>query len=113
MSRAVTLTTLILICQLRSSSLEMISKEDSKNLISKSERSTTTSPISKLDMSSGFARLESQVSFVSHDPEAERRLRDRWNAFVAETTKELDFDLKVLRKTKVFNIKELYSETRF
>ena len=120
MCRAVTLTTLILICQLRSSCLEMISKEDSKNRISRPERSTTSSPISKLDISSGFSRLdlESQVSFVSHDPEAERRLRDRWNAFVAETTKELDFDLKVFlerekKNEAVFNIYKtgfLYNE---
>ena len=45
------------------------------------------------------ARLEPRVSVsVSSDPEAERRLRDRWNAFVAESTKELDFDLKVMNQ---------------
>jgi hypothetical protein len=50
------------------------------------------------DTVSKLARLESRVPAVDPtDPEAERRLRDRWNAFVSETTKELDFDLKVNR----------------
>ena len=51
---------------------------------------------SKLVIPNGLSHLESQISMMSNDPEAERRLRDRWNAFVAETTKELDFDIKVL-----------------
>ena len=75
MSRAWTLTSLLLmLLRTEISSLEMISK--------------TEKPTS-------LSRLESRISIVSNDPEAERRLRDRWNAFVAETAKELDFDLKV------------------
>ena len=41
------------------------------------------------------SRSESRISFGSNDLESEKRLRDRWNAFVAETAKELDFDLRV------------------
>ncbi len=48
------------------------------------------------------SRLEARISIVSNDPESERRLRDRWNAFVAESTKELDFDLKVNLKKSFF-----------
>ena len=57
---------------------------------------------SKTENPTSLSRLESRISIVSNDPEAERRLRDRWNAFVAETAKELDFDLKVSHFTFIF-----------
>ena len=56
----------------------------------------------------GLSHLESQISMMSNDPEAERRLRDRWNAFVAETTKELDFDLKVFISDRKFNLQTIF-----
>ena len=62
----------------------------------------------KFTMPNGLSNLESQISMMSNDPEAERRLRDRWNAFVAETTKELDFDLKVFISDRKFNLKSIF-----
>ena len=62
----------------------------------------------KLEFPNGLSNLESQISMMSNDPEAERRLRDRWNAFVAETTKELDFDLKVSKSYRKFNFRMLW-----
>jgi len=43
-----------------------------------------------------------KFSLQQHDSGESTRLRDRWNAFLQETSKELDFDYEVCRKTWVF-----------